>query len=59
MKNYSQNFQLIPSILGKHVNTYTFTKALTENLLLSDAKDLPVAIVRPSMGELHLESFAF
>ncbi|KAL7013336.1 hypothetical protein ACKWTF_015340 [Chironomus riparius] len=41
--------QLVPNILGKHVNTYTFTKALTENLLLSDAKDLPVAVVRPSM----------
>jgi hypothetical protein len=30
---------------------------LTENLLLSDAQDLPVAIVRPAMGEFEIGSF--
>ncbi|KAF4530464.1 hypothetical protein B566_EDAN018586 [Ephemera danica] len=35
-----------------HPNTYTFTKALAENIVLREASDLPTAIVRPSMGWL-------
>ncbi|XP_071039885.1 fatty acyl-CoA reductase 1 [Parasteatoda tepidariorum] len=33
----------------KWPNSYTFSKCLTENLLLEKASDLPVAIVRPSI----------
>lgn len=44
--------QLTPSLLGKHPNTYTFTKALTEQMLLEEAEFLPVTIVRPSAGIL-------
>lgn len=33
-------------------NTYTFTKALAEDLVKSKAKHLPVAIIRPAVGEL-------
>ena len=40
---------LLPSFLQGRPNTYTFTKALGENLLLNEAKDLPVAIFRPSI----------
>ena len=40
---------LLPSLLQGRPNTYTFTKALAENLLQNEAKDLPVAIIRPSI----------
>jgi nucleoside-diphosphate-sugar epimerase len=43
--------QVTLSLLGKHTNTYTFTKNLAEQLVASEGKDLPVVIVRPSMGE--------
>ncbi|KAF4517874.1 hypothetical protein B566_EDAN001827 [Ephemera danica] len=36
-------------LIGKHPNTYTFTKALAENIVLHEASDLPSAIVRPSI----------
>lgn len=45
--------QLTPSLIGNRPNTYTFTKALAESMLLKEAGNLPVAIVRPSIGELH------
>ena len=40
---------LTPSLLQGRPNTYTFTKALAENLLQEEASDLPVAIIRPSI----------
>ncbi|KAH7968516.1 hypothetical protein HPB52_009109 [Rhipicephalus sanguineus] len=36
-------------LLANHPNTYTFTKALAESLLLEERASLPVAIVRPSI----------
>ena len=36
-------------ILETHPNTYTFTKNLAEQIVASDSKGLPVAIVRPSI----------
>jgi hypothetical protein len=47
--------QLTPSLIGNRPNTYTFTKALAESMLLKEAGNLPVAIVRPSIGELQRE----
>ena len=38
-------------LLGSRPNTYTFTKALAESLIASEKGDLPVTIVRPSIGE--------
>ena len=38
-----------PHLLGKRPNTYTYTKALAENILLAERGNLPVAIVRPSI----------
>ncbi|CAG2058109.1 unnamed protein product, partial [Timema podura] len=35
-------------ILGDWPNTYTFTKAIAENILRKTANDLPISIVRPS-----------
>ncbi|KAA0203854.1 hypothetical protein HAZT_HAZT006743, partial [Hyalella azteca] len=40
---------LTPKLIGKRPNTYTFTKALAEHVLVTEARDLPVAIVRPSI----------
>ena len=37
-------------IIGKRPNTYTFTKALAEHVLVKEAASLPVTIVRPSIG---------
>ena len=39
-------------ILGKHPNTYTVTKAIAEHIVSTQASDLPVCIVRPSIGKL-------
>jgi len=40
---------LTPKLVGDRPNTYTYTKALAENLLIEECGDLPVAIVRPSI----------
>ncbi|CAG0886834.1 unnamed protein product [Cyprideis torosa] len=40
---------LTPHLIGERPNTYTYTKALAENLIHSYYTDLPVAIVRPSI----------
>lgn len=45
--------QLTPSLIGKRPNTYTFTKALTEQMLLKEVGNLPLAIIRPSIGKVH------
>lgn len=36
-------------LIGKHPNTYTLTKGLAENLVMSKGNGLPIAIVRPSI----------
>lgn len=40
---------ITPKIVGDRPNTYTFTKALAENLLVDECGSLPAAIVRPSI----------
>jgi fatty acyl-CoA reductase len=40
---------MTPYLLGKHVNTYTFSKGLAEYMIFLEHKDLPVSVVRPSM----------
>uniref|UniRef100_A0A8D8Q326 Fatty acyl-CoA reductase n=1 Tax=Cacopsylla melanoneura TaxID=428564 RepID=A0A8D8Q326_9HEMI len=40
---------LTPSLIGNRPNTYTFTKALAEDMLQNESGNLPVAIVRPSI----------
>lgn len=40
---------LAPSLVEGRPNTYTFTKALAENLLRDEAGDIPVSIIRPSI----------
>lgn len=41
--------QITPEILNGHSNTYTFTKALAEDLLQKFKHDLPIAVVRPAI----------
>lgn len=36
-------------LIGNHPNTYTLTKGLAEQIVLSKGSDLPIAIVRPSI----------
>lgn len=39
------------NIIGRHPNTYTFTKQLAETMIHNEMKDMPVGIVRPSVGK--------
>lgn len=41
--------EMTPKLIGDRPNTYTYTKALAENLLSEECGSLPVAIVRPSI----------
>lgn len=41
--------KITPVLLDKWPNTYVYTKALGENMLLKYSSDLPVCIVRPSI----------
>jgi fatty acyl-CoA reductase len=41
--------QLSPQMIVPRPNTYTYTKALAEYLILESSTDFPVAIVRPSI----------
>lgn len=40
-----------PKIIAPHPNTYTYSKRLAESLVASEADNLPVCIIRPSIGE--------
>ena len=40
---------VLSELLGDYPNTYTFTKSITEHLLLSMRGDMPLAIVRPAI----------
>ena len=47
-----------PCLLEGRPNTYTYTKALAEYVLISEAKGLPVAIYRPSIvGAAYKEPY--
>ncbi|KAL6427481.1 hypothetical protein ACFW04_008770 [Cataglyphis niger] len=41
---------ITPQLLGKWPNTYTYTKAVGENVIRKQAGDLPVGIFRPAIG---------
>ncbi|XP_030845030.1 LOW QUALITY PROTEIN: fatty acyl-CoA reductase 1 [Strongylocentrotus purpuratus] len=40
---------LTPKLLGKRPNTYTFTKALAEYVVMEEGKGMPICITRPSI----------
>lgn len=41
-------------ILGKWPNTYTFTKAMAENLIKNNSNGLPMVIYRPAISKKKL-----
>ncbi|XP_037730813.1 fatty acyl-CoA reductase wat-like isoform X2 [Drosophila subpulchrella] len=41
--------KIAPALLGKFPNTYTYTKALGEQVIQEEAKDLPAGIFRPAI----------
>lgn len=41
-------------LLKEYPNSYTLTKALAETVVAEEGSDLPVAIVRPSIGGFAL-----
>lgn len=41
--------EITPTVLGKHPNCYTFTKALAEHEVAKSIKSFPSCIIRPSM----------
>jgi len=43
------------SIIGDWPNTYTFTKFVAEDMIGEIGKGLPIAIIRPSIGELYFQ----
>ena len=53
IKHYEEEKQrgidITRDIIGVFPNTYTFTKAMAENVITDHASDLPVAIMRPSI----------
>ncbi|XP_039492060.1 fatty acyl-CoA reductase wat [Drosophila santomea] len=40
---------LAPTLVGDFPNTYTYTKALAEDVILRESGDLPVSVFRPSV----------
>lgn len=41
---------MAPALLGKYPNTYTYTKALAEQVIQQEAGDLPICIFRPGVS---------
>ncbi|XP_016977792.2 fatty acyl-CoA reductase wat isoform X1 [Drosophila rhopaloa] len=41
--------KMTPALLGSFPNTYTYTKALAEDVILREAGDLPLCIFRPAI----------
>jgi len=42
---------LTPILQGDYPNTYTYTKALAEDVVLRESGDLPLSIFRPSVSK--------
>lgn len=45
-------------IIGRHPNTYTFTKQLAETIIHNEMANLPVGIVRPSVGKYFMRNLS-
>ncbi|XP_017041066.1 fatty acyl-CoA reductase wat [Drosophila ficusphila] len=41
--------RMAPALLGKYPNTYTYTKALGEQIIQKEAGDLPIGVFRPAI----------
>lgn len=42
-----------PQIIHPHPNTYTYSKRLAEILVAEEYPNLPIAVVRPSIGKIR------
>ncbi|XP_033253576.1 fatty acyl-CoA reductase 2-like, partial [Drosophila miranda] len=42
---------MTPALLGKFLNTYSYTKGLAEQVIQGEAGDLPVFIFRPAISK--------
>ena len=51
--------KMAPALLQKFPNTYTYTKALAEQVVQREGRDLPICIFRPCMSMLLISSFHF
>ncbi|KAL4090330.1 hypothetical protein QTP88_025189 [Uroleucon formosanum] len=49
LKNVLIDEELSSNVLENWPNTYTFTKAVTENMILTNGNHLPISIFRPSI----------
>lgn len=47
---------LAKELLRNFPNTYTFTKTLAEELILSEASTLPICIFRPAISNYNLKT---
>lgn len=43
--------QATKSIITPHPNTYTYSKRLSESLVAAESPNMPVCIIRPSIGK--------
>lgn len=46
-------------IIEPHPNTYTYSKRLAESLVANENGNIPVVIVRPSVGQYYLKYQVF
>jgi hypothetical protein len=56
---FGQSHSFASRLLGEWPNCYTFTKSVAEDLIRTEAKNLPAVIVRPAIGTTRLvETFS-
>lgn len=48
---YSLELHFFGRLLDKWPNTYTFTKAIAEDVVRTQAQDLPLGVFRPSISK--------
>ncbi len=51
--NMVNTFFFLRRIISPSPNTYTYTKRLTEILLVKYASKLPIVIARPTIGKIY------
>lgn len=52
------NFFFFFSLIGRWPNTYTFTKALAEQVVKDKTDKVPAAVFRPAIGTYNLQCFS-
>lgn len=57
--NFFLHVSFFYRLIGVWPNSYVYSKAIAENLLLTKGKDLPVGLFRPTIGKLNIKRFNF